>query len=110
MTVTALDDHTVQFHLPAPFAPFLRSMGTAIYPKHILEPYVAAGTFGQVWDIDTDPKEVIGTGPFTISSYVPSERVVLSRIRTTDSKTTRATACRTWTKWFGSSSRTWGRN
>ena len=79
MTVTALDDHTVQFHLPAPFAPFLRSTGTVIYPKHILEPYVAAGTFGQVWDIDTDPKEVIGTGPFTISSYVPSERVVLSR-------------------------------
>ena len=79
MTVTALDDHTVQFHLPAPFAPFLRSMCTAIYPKHILEPYVAAGAFGQVWDIDTDPTEVIGTGPFAISSYVPGERVVLSR-------------------------------
>ena len=79
MTVTALDDYTVRCVLPVPFAPFLRSMGTAIYPKHILEPYVDAGTFNEVWDIDTDPAEVIGTGPFTIERYVPDDRVVLSR-------------------------------
>ena len=79
MTVTALGDHTVAFVLPVPFAPFLRSMGTAIYPKHILEPYVDNGTFNEVWDIDTNPAEVIGTGPFTIELYVPKERVVLSR-------------------------------
>ena len=79
MTVTALDDYTVRCVLPVSFAPFLRSMGTAIYPKHILEPYVDDGTFNEVWDIDTDPAEVIGTGPFTIERYVPKERVVLSR-------------------------------
>lgn len=79
MTVTALDDYTVQCVLPVPFAPFLRSMGTAIYPKHILEPYVDDGTFNEVWDIDTDPAEVVGTGPFIIERYVPKERVVLSR-------------------------------
>ena len=65
MTVTALDDYTVQCVLPVPFAPFLRSMGTAIYPKHILEAHVDDGTFASTWDIDTDPSEVIGTGPFT---------------------------------------------
>ncbi len=79
MTVTALDDYTVQCVLPVSFAPFLRSMGTAIYPKHILEPYVDDGTFNEVWDIGTDPAEIIGTGPFTIERYVPEERVVLSR-------------------------------
>ena len=79
MTVTALDDYTIRCVLPVPFAPFLRSMSTAIYPKHILEPYVDDGTFNEVWDIDTDPAEVIGTGPFTIERYVPKERVVLSR-------------------------------
>ena len=79
MTVTALDDYTVQCVLPVPFAPFLRSMGTAIYPKHILEPHVDDGTFTSTWDIDTDPSEVIGTGPFTIGSYAPGERVVLQR-------------------------------
>ncbi len=79
MTVTALDNHTVQIVLPTPFAPFLRSMGTAIYPKHILEPRVDDGTFAATWGIDADPTTVIGTGPFTIASYVPKQRVVLRR-------------------------------
>lgn len=79
MTVTALDDYTVRCDLPVPFAPFLRSMGTAIFPRHILQPYVEAGTLADVWDIDTDPSEVIGIGPFTIERYDPGERVVLQR-------------------------------
>ena len=79
MTVAALDDYTVQFVLPVPFAPFLRSMGTAIYPRHILEQHVDDGTFADTWDIDTDPAEIIGTGPFTIERYDPGERVVLQR-------------------------------
>ena len=79
MTVTALDDYTIQCVLPAPFAPFLRSMGTAIYPKHILEQHVDDGTFDSVWGIDTDPAEIIGTGPFTIDSYVPGGELTLRR-------------------------------
>ena len=79
MTVTAMDDHTVECVLPVPFAPFLRSMGTAIYPKHILEKHVDDGTFASTWDIDTDPSEIIGTGPFIIESYDPGERVVMRR-------------------------------
>ena len=79
MTVTAVDDYTVQCVLPASFAPFLRSMGTAIYPRHILEPVVDSGEFESFWDINTDPAEVIGTGPFTITDYVPEERLTLQR-------------------------------
>ena len=79
MAVSVIDDHTVEFTLPVQFAPFLRSMGTAIYPRHILEPHVDDGTFIETWDIDTDPAEIIGTGPFTIESYEPGERVVLAR-------------------------------
>ena len=79
MSVTALDDYTVQCVLPVPFAPFLRSMGTAIYPKHLLDSHVEAATFNETWDITTDPAEIIGTGPFTIESYVPGERMVLKR-------------------------------
>ena len=79
MTVKALDDHTVECVLPVPFAPFLRSMGTAIYPKHILEKHVNDGTFTSTWDIDSDPAEVIGTGPFTIEQYEPGDRLVLWR-------------------------------
>ena len=79
MGVAVIDDHTVEFTLPVPFAPFLRSMGTAIYPRHILEPHVDDGTFADTWGIDTDPAEIIGTGPFTIESYQPGEQVVLAR-------------------------------
>ena len=79
ITVKALDNYTVQCVLPQPFATFLRSMGTAIFPKHILEQYVDDGTFAEVWDIATDPGEIVGTGPYTIESYVVGESVILRR-------------------------------
>ena len=79
MMVRALDDYTIECVLPVPFAPFLRSMGAAIYPKHILEKHVDDGAFASTWDIDTDPSEIIGTGPFTIEGYVPGESVVMRR-------------------------------
>lgn len=79
MSVTAVDDYTIQCVLPSPFATFLRSMGTAIYPSHILEPVLDSGDFESLWDINTEPAEVIGTGPFTISEYVPQERLTLQR-------------------------------
>ena len=79
MTVTALDDHTVQCVLPAPLATFLHEMGAPIYPKHILERYVDAGAFNTVWGISADPAEVIGTGPFTIAGYEPGKRLTLRR-------------------------------
>ena len=79
MTVTALDDHTVRCELPVPFAPFLRSMEAAIFPRHILAPHVDDGTFADAWSVDSDPSRVIGTGPFTIARYRPGERVVLQR-------------------------------
>ena len=37
------------------------------------------GTFASTWDIDTDPAEIIGTGPFTIEEYDPGERVAMRR-------------------------------
>ncbi|MYA61490.1 MAG: ABC transporter substrate-binding protein [Dehalococcoidia bacterium] len=79
MIVTAVDDHTVQCVLPVSFAPFLRSMETSIYPKHILEKHVDDGTFADTWDINTDPSEIIGTGPFTIREYIPETKVTLQR-------------------------------
>ncbi len=79
MTVRALDEYTVECVLPVPFAPFLRSMGTAIYPRHILEKHVDDDSFTDTWDVETDPAEIIGTGPFTIESYEPSASVVMRR-------------------------------
>ncbi len=77
--VVALDDYRVRFVLSGPSPTFLRNMGTAIYPRHILEPYVSAGTFSETWDVNTNPSEVIGTGPFTIQTYVPGVSLTLVR-------------------------------
>ena len=74
MTVMAIDDYTVQFVLPVSFAPFLRSMSTEIFPQHILQTHVDAGTFNEAWDISTDPSEIVGTGPFLIDQFVAGER------------------------------------
>ena len=79
ITVTAVDDHTVRFELPTPSAPFLRTMTVAILPRHILEPRVKDGTFKETWDIQADPIDVIGTGPFTIAGYQPGQRITLRR-------------------------------
>lgn len=78
-TVEKLDSNTVRFTLPCKFAPFLRSMGQAILPRHKLESLVRQAKFNFAWGIDTDPKEIVGTGPFVLARYQPGERLVLKR-------------------------------
>jgi len=77
--VSKVDTHTVQFILPAKYAPFLRGMGQALLPKHKLEELVKEGKFNFTWGIDTDPKEIVGTGPFKLKEYHPGERLVFVR-------------------------------
>ncbi len=77
--VEKVDAHTVRFTLPVKFAPFLRSMSTAILPKHKLEAAVKAKKFSFTWGIDTPPSQIIGTGPFYLKEYHPGERLVFKR-------------------------------
>lgn len=66
----ALDDHTVRFLLPKPFAPFLSAVASVeILPEHVLGAALAEGTFAQAWGIDTPPAELIGTGPYRLQRY-----------------------------------------
>lgn len=74
-----VDRYTVRFVLPEPFAPFLHSVGIAIMPKHILEEPYRRGTFTTTWNLSTDPRKIVGTGPFKMVEYVPGERVVYER-------------------------------
>lgn len=78
-SVTKVDDLTVQFVLPIRFAPFLRGMSQSILPKHKLEKIVKDGDFNFTWGIDTDPSEIVGTGPFLLSKYDPGERLLFKR-------------------------------
>jgi peptide/nickel transport system substrate-binding protein len=85
--VRKLDNRRVEFILPEPFSPFLRSVagGIAIMPKHALERAVKSKRtdgrpeFISTWGTDTDPKKIVVNGPYTIESYTPSERIVFRR-------------------------------
>lgn len=88
--VRKVDPLRVEFSLPEPFAPFLRTTtgppdGIAILPKHALQEAVRSKNsqgkplFLSTWGIDTDPKKIIVNGPFQIESYRPSERVIFRR-------------------------------
>lgn len=83
--VTALGDRQVKFTLPEPFAPFLRTCGLPILPAHILRPYVEQlDSSGKpqvisIWGTDTDPAEIIGTGPFLMDRYRTNQRLIFRR-------------------------------
>lgn len=68
--VRKIDQYTLEFRLPKPFAPFLNALSAPILPKHKLEKYVKEGTFMTAWNVNTDPKEIVGTGPYVIKRYI----------------------------------------
>ncbi|MBF0594479.1 MAG: ABC transporter substrate-binding protein [Candidatus Omnitrophica bacterium] len=79
LKVEKIDVRNVRFILPYKFAPFLRSMGQEILPKHVLESAVKAGRFAFTWGIDALPASIVGSGSFILESYRPGQEVVLKR-------------------------------
>ena len=77
--VSKIDERTVKFILPCPFAPFLRVLGTPIYPQHVLEKYVEEGTLSSVWGVDSSYESIVGTGPFILTSYEKDKKIVLNK-------------------------------
>ncbi len=77
--IEPIDEFTVRFTLPRPFAPFLSAVGIPLLPKHVLEPAVENGTFAQQWAIDTAPEKLIGTGPYRMTRFVPAQFIEFQR-------------------------------
>jgi peptide/nickel transport system substrate-binding protein len=78
--VTKLDQYTVRFSLPRPYAAAERLFdGFAILPRHILEKTYREGKFAKAWTLNTPPNEVVGLGPFRVKQYVPGQRILLER-------------------------------
>lgn len=73
IVVEAEGDFTVRFRLPRPFAPFLSAVGIPILPRHRLEANLADGSFAHSWGIDTAPAEIVGTGPYKMTRFVPAQ-------------------------------------
>ncbi|HIK19323.1 MAG TPA: ABC transporter substrate-binding protein [Leptolyngbyaceae cyanobacterium M33_DOE_097] len=87
--VRKLDDLTVEFILPEPFAPFLRATagpdGILIQPKHALEASLKQvdkdgnPLFISTWGTDTPPEKVVVNGPYKMESYLAGQRLVFRR-------------------------------
>ena len=80
LSITKLDQYTVRFSLPHPYAAAERLFDSfAILPRHILEKPYREGKFVQAWALNTPPNEVVGLGPFRVKQYWPGQRIVLER-------------------------------
>jgi peptide/nickel transport system substrate-binding protein len=77
--VKALDSMTVRFTLPAPYAPFLRAMAQEILPRHKYEKFVKDNSFSGALGVLTSPDSMVGTGPFLLQTFMPSQKVIFKR-------------------------------
>ncbi len=80
-TVEKIDNYTVKFTTPEPFAPFVRMLSTPIAPKHIFEPAAKKGAeyFDTFLSTNTKPNDFVISGAFKLKEYVPAQRVVYER-------------------------------
>ncbi|HLJ56995.1 MAG TPA: ABC transporter substrate-binding protein [Chthonomonadaceae bacterium] len=79
MKYRKVDPMTVEFTLPTVVGPFLDVIGPAILPKHKLEAAWRAGQFNNTWNLSTPVTDIVGTGPFIISKYTPSQNITFRR-------------------------------
>jgi len=80
IVVTKLDQYTVRFTLPRPYAAAERLFdGLAILPRHLLEKPYREGRFAQTWSLNVPASEIAGLGPFRLEQYMPGQRIVLER-------------------------------
>ena len=79
-----VDDLTVRMTLPTASAAFLLQQRFFIMPKHKLLEYSVEGgaeaaDINNAWMTDGTLSDVVGTGPFTLSDYMPGQRVTLRK-------------------------------
>lgn len=70
--VKAADEHTVEFILPNPYAPFLTQLTTNIVPKHVLSDVEASKM--RVAGFNQEP---LGSGPFEYDGSSDNEKINL---------------------------------
>ncbi|MBI4580383.1 MAG: ABC transporter substrate-binding protein [Planctomycetes bacterium] len=81
--IEKVNDHTVRFTLPGPYAVFLTRLASVtdmvIVCKSACEAAYQAGTFNSFLGADATSGQVVGTGPFMLDKYVPGQRLYLKR-------------------------------
>src|SRR4051794_8549099 len=80
LSVSKIDQYSVAFTLPQPYAAAERLFdGIAILPRHLLQRDYDSGKLASAWGLNTSPTQIAGLGPFRLREYVPGQRIVLER-------------------------------
>lgn len=81
-SVRKLGDRQVEFTIPEPFAPFLRSTGLPILPAHVLKKTIdtkdSQGNpiFLSTWGTDTPVEQIVVNGAYQLERYNTTQRVI----------------------------------
>lgn len=79
-TIEKIDDYTVVFTVPKPFAPFLRILSNPIAPKHYFTSIPNwEKSFDRILATTINPKDIVYSGAFHLKKYVPAQRVIFDR-------------------------------
>jgi peptide/nickel transport system substrate-binding protein len=78
-SLTAVDDHTLQINLTAPYADWSTSLFVGIsriIPRHVLEPvFQAEGTLDNA---EWNRLPTVGSGPFILTAFEPASHIALA--------------------------------
>ncbi len=74
-----LDARTIEFTFPVPYAPAKSMLSFPVAPRHKLYNAWKSGKINSTWGVDVDVKELVSSGPWIISDYVPAQRVIYKR-------------------------------
>ncbi len=80
LSVATPDPRTVVVTFPRPFGPGIRLLDNVVMlPRHKLEAALAGGTMAAAWAPSTAPADIVGMGPFVLTSYEPGQRLTFAR-------------------------------
>ena len=65
---TILDDRTLQFHLPEPFAPFLDYVSFGVLPRHLLQDVPASSLIDSEFNL-----KPVGSGPYRFDHLISEQ-------------------------------------
>ncbi|HWX43060.1 MAG TPA: ABC transporter substrate-binding protein [Blastocatellia bacterium] len=75
-----IDDYTIEFNLTEPKPLFTVALGSVyLIPKHKWEAAYQSGDFAHTLSLDTDPSDIVGLGPYRLTSFKADQSLALER-------------------------------
>ncbi len=74
-----VDDLTIQYDLPVPYAPAMSMLNISPAPRHALYDAWKSGQINTAWSVATPPEKLVSSGAWVMKQYVSGQRVVFER-------------------------------